>query len=136
MTGVVQHGFVEVPTDADSAWWWAAIAEDRLLLPHCDGCDRCFFPPQPTCPYCGSPAGEPVASAGTGQVYSWVVVHVALHPGFAEDVPYTIVAVELDEGVRVLGRLREELELTAGLRLEPHFYDAGGRRMLGFQPAS
>jgi uncharacterized protein len=134
VSGTVQKGFVDVPVDADSAWWWAALAEDRLMLPRCDRCERCFFPPQPTCPYCGSSSWQAIESAGTGQVYSWVVIHTALNPAFAGDVPYTIVAVELDEGVRVLGRLREEIELAAGMRLEPYFYEAGGRKMLGFQP--
>jgi uncharacterized protein len=135
MSDRVQTGFIEVPPDADSRWWWDALDAGRVMLPRCGACERYFFPPQPTCPYCSSSTWQAVESRGLGQVYSWVVIHVALDPAFADDVPYTILAVELDEGVRMFGRLREETTVDAGMRTEPYFYHAGGRTMLGFQPA-
>jgi uncharacterized protein len=134
MSEAVQHGFIDVPVDVDSRWWWDGLAENRLLLPRCETCGRHFFPPQPTCPHCGSDDWQPVESSGRAVVYSWVVVHLPLHPAFAEDVPYTIVAAEVDEGVRIFGRLRGGDTMVApGAPLAACFYEAGGRTMLGFE---
>ena len=38
---------------------------------------------------------------GQGKVYCWTVVHQALDPAFAGDVPYAAAIVELDEGPRL-----------------------------------
>jgi uncharacterized OB-fold protein len=45
------------------------------------------------------------------------VTHQAVHPAYADDVPYALIVVEMDEGVRMVSSLRElapadlELEL-------------------------
>jgi uncharacterized protein len=134
MNKTLQHGFVDIPVDDDSRWWWEAIAEERLLLPHCEACGRHFFPPQPTCPHCGSDRWHPHESSGRAIVYSWIVVHIPLHPAFKDDAPYTIVAAELEEGVRIFGRLKGDgADVAPGAPLSPYFYEAGGRTMLGFE---
>lgn len=97
-------GVIAPDVDGDSAWWWEALAEGRLLLPRCEGCAACFFPPLESCPRCGGRDIAGVESSGRGAVYSWVVVHIALDPAFAADVPYTVVAVDLEEGPRLFGR--------------------------------
>jgi uncharacterized protein len=48
-----------------------------------------------------------VEATGNGRVYSWVTARVAMTTASAADVPYAVAVVELDEGCRVLGRLRE-----------------------------
>ena len=137
MNESLQHGFLDIPSDHDGAWWWDALGQQQLLIPVCETCGRHFFPPQPTCPHCGSDQWHPVRSTGTGKVYSWIVIHLALHPAFADDVPYTIVAAELDEGVRLFGRLKPKPghEIAADDRLEPYFYKVGDRSLLGFKLA-
>ena len=47
-----------------------------------------------------------VEASGRGRVYSWTVAHHAYHPGFKAEVPYVLLTVDLDEGVRALGRLK------------------------------
>jgi uncharacterized OB-fold protein len=73
----------------------------------------------PSCPHCGAAgAGTPIPASGLGHVYSWVVIRIALDPAFANEVPYGIVAVDLEEGPRVFGRLvGDEHLLAAGLRV-------------------
>jgi uncharacterized OB-fold protein len=67
-------------------------------------------------------------------VYSWIVVHVPLHESFESEVPYTILAVDLDEGVRLLGRLKDDgTEVAAGARLSACFYEVRGRKLLAFE---
>ena len=38
---------------------------------------------------------------GTGRVFTWTVTHRPTDPAFADELPYAIVVVELDEGPRV-----------------------------------
>lgn len=84
--------------DADSAPFWEAADRRRLALQGCRACGRPVHPPGPGCPRCGSAdlewaeLPEPV----TGTVYSYVVVHRAFSPSFAEAVPYVVGLVDLD----------------------------------------
>jgi uncharacterized OB-fold protein len=105
--------------DRDSRWWHEALDRGELMLPQCASCAQFRFPPMPSCPHCGAAgAGTPVRASGLGYVYSWVVIRMALDPAFAGEVPYGIVAVDLEEGPRVFGRFvgNEDL-LAADLRV-------------------
>jgi uncharacterized OB-fold protein len=63
--------------------------------------------------------------SGLGRVYSWVVVHQASLPGFAEAVPYVVAAIELDEqvGLRLIARMIgcEPSEVRADMRVRVEF---------------
>jgi uncharacterized protein len=126
-------GVIRPEVDADSAWWWEALAAGRLLLPRCERCATCFFPPMATCPHCGSTALTRLEATGRGMVYSWVVVHIALDPAFAGDVPYTVVAADLEEGPRLFGRLRDDRPATAGAPVETVVDLVEGIPVLGFR---
>jgi uncharacterized OB-fold protein len=92
--------------DPDSQFYRDGLAAGRLLLQRCAACDRPRFPALVACPYCGARDASVVEAAGTGRVYSWVTARVAVTAD-AADVPYAVAVVQLDEGCRVLGRLRE-----------------------------
>jgi uncharacterized OB-fold protein len=51
------------------------------------------------------------------------VSHQALHPGFADEVPYAVLVVEMDEGVRIVSGLRDMAPagLYLGLPVEVEF---------------
>jgi uncharacterized OB-fold protein len=129
---IEQHGFLSPPLDEDSRPWWQALAEGRLILPRCLSCGRCWFPPSPGCPNCGGERFEWIAASGRGSIYSWVVIGRALHRAFEADVPYTIVAVDLDEGARIFGRLSRDAEPAAGARVRAEIYKVEGQALLGF----
>jgi uncharacterized protein len=121
--------------DPDSMPFWTALADGRLLLPHCERCQRSFFPPMPSCPRCGSIAIELRVSMGEGQIYSWVTVHMALDPQFADEVPYSVVAVDLADGGRMLGRfLGDRSELIARQHVRLTTYTARNLSLPGFVP--
>jgi uncharacterized OB-fold protein len=63
--------------------------------------------------------------SGRGAVFSFAVMHQAVHPGFAAEVPYPIVVVELEEGVRLLSNLVDcpLAEVRIGLPVEVVFED-------------
>lgn len=95
--------------DAISAGFWQAAARHQLAMARCGRCGTLAYPPGPVCCACGS--AEPdfrfIPVSGKGRIRSWTVVRQALLPGFADQVPYVVVDVELDEQarLRVVGRL-------------------------------
>jgi hypothetical protein len=93
--------------DADSAGFWAAIAEGRIALCHCPACGNWLARPLERCDRCGEPT-EFADAAGPGTIYSYIVVHAPSVPAFAHLVPYVVALVELDEGPRLPGLLLGE----------------------------
>lgn len=67
---------------------------------------RYHFPVAPVCPYTGADDVEEVALSSTGTLWSWTAVS-APPPGYEGEVPYGLGVVELDGGLRVVGRLTE-----------------------------
>lgn len=83
-----------------------AVATGLLHLQKCSDCGAFRHPPRYYCPQCFSPAWDMVASAGTGTVYTFTVTHRSFDPGWAAETPHVTVAVELDEGPRVIAALQ------------------------------
>ena len=86
----------------ESMPYWEAAKEHRLALPRCDDCEQFWFPPSRTCPHCLSMNFAFKTVSGRGKVFSFVTFHRVYRPAFAEDVPYVVALVELDEGPRLL----------------------------------
>ncbi len=89
------------------AEFYAHCASGRLCLQRCRACGSWRHLPRPMCAGCGSPDWEWRASSGRGRIYSWTVTHRAPHPAFAAETPYVVAVVELEEGVRLVSRLRD-----------------------------
>jgi uncharacterized OB-fold protein len=73
---------------------------------------------------------EWVPSTGKGTIHSWVTYHEAPHPGFK--VPYSVVLVELEEGVRMVSNLVDVKpeEIVMGLPVEVVFESVTGEMVL------
>ena len=85
----------------DNEPFYKALREGRFVLPTCLDCGKPHLPPGPVCPFCFGERLEWRAASGRGRISSWTVVHKAWFPAFAEDIPYNVVQVELDEGPRL-----------------------------------
>ncbi|MFJ4977598.1 Zn-ribbon domain-containing OB-fold protein [Streptomyces coeruleorubidus] len=94
-------------TDTDGAPFWEYAARGELRVQACSGCGELRFPPRPCCPHCQSFEAEWRRVSGRGRLWSYVVPHPPLLPGYAELVPYNVVVVELDEAprIRLVGNL-------------------------------
>jgi len=90
----------------ETAAFWAAAAEGRLVIERCTACGAESFPPRGVCRACRGREMLPAEVTGPGRVYSCTVNYQRWLPDLA--VPYAIVLVEFDDhpGVRVTGRLR------------------------------
>ncbi len=128
-----QRGFIAPQLDPESTPWWEALRAGSFTVPEC-AIGHTWFPAAPACPHCGDTRTALRPVSGRGSVYSWVVTRRALSPAFAEDVPYTVVAVDLDEGPRVIARLiGDDGSVTAGMAVRATVYEVSGQPLLGFQ---
>lgn len=119
--------------DQDTSFYWEGLMEHHILLQECTACARRRFPPMPCCPYCGAVDSQ-LREATSGSVYSWVTVHRAFDPAFADQVPYTLSAINLDGGGRIVGRFRPFDQIRPGIRVLPHFVDHQTWTELEFVP--
>ena len=64
-----------------------------------------------------------IDATGHGTVHSWTVTHHAFHPGFCDELPYTIATVDLAEGVRLAAQLHDcrAEDLRIGLPVRVRF---------------
>jgi uncharacterized OB-fold protein len=95
------------PQESVEEPFWRGLLDGKVLLQHCDACDRWIWAPSWVCPSCFrfDPPWRPVDP--TGFVYSYTTTHHVFPASeeFKGSLPYTTALVEL-----------------------PH---AGGRRLLG-----
>ena len=80
--------------------FWEGAARGALLLPHCEGCARIGWYPD-RCLDCGSGDYLWREVAGTGRLFTWVVVRHAFLPQFRGEVPFTSALVSMDVDPRV-----------------------------------
>jgi uncharacterized OB-fold protein len=122
--------------DADSEFYWAGLATHRLLLQSCNRCSQPWFPPMPTCPECGNRDWSIDQVNPTGTIYSSVRTFVDFDGlTHAKDLPFVVLAVDLESGPRIFGRLLDlSMEpVQMGRRVRGVFYDNQGVTQLGFK---
>lgn len=98
--------------DEVSAPFWEGCAAGELRVQACGACGRRRFPPRHRCQACLSPDVRWGAVSGRGTIWSWVVAHPPLLPAYAEQAPYNVVVVALEEdpSLRLVGNVVEAPE--------------------------
>jgi len=114
------------PLPADDplfAPFWENAAAGRLAVQRCRSCGDRHFPPGPVCPVCLSEDQDWQAVGGGASLVSWVRFHRAYWDGFAQDVPYDVCLVRLDEGPLLVSNFAGPTPdgLREGLRLRVVF---------------
>jgi uncharacterized OB-fold protein len=119
---------VPIP-DRDSAPFWDGVRAGELRLQRCVDCSAWRWPARAICNRCHSFQAEWVVVSGLGTVISWIRTHQAFMRAFADDVPYAVIQVQLDEqdDIQLIGRLADPaLEPVIGLRVRAAFEPADG----------
>src|SRR5205823_5561849 len=108
-----------------SGEFYGWLRKHELRFQRCLDCDRWRHVPRALCPSCQSSSWEWARSSGRGRVFAWCTVRRGLHPAFADDVPFTPVVVEVDEGPRMVTWVVDipPDELEAGLPVRVVFDD-------------
>jgi uncharacterized OB-fold protein len=115
----MQTPFIAITT-ADAQPYWDGLQSGRLLLQRCAGCGTFRHYPRPMCPACHAMEVDWVEVDGQGTVHSWTVPHRSALPAFAAVQPFTLLTVDLPQGVRLLGMLRgsdQGLAIGAAVRM-------------------
>lgn len=110
----------------DSAAFWDAADESRLVAQRCALCGRLRHPPRPMCPECRSLDVEVVELAGRGVVYSYALLHHPQHPAF--EYPVLAALIDLDEGIRIVSNVVgvEPDQIRIGDRVQVEFVTTDG----------
>ncbi len=106
-----------------SAPFWEGCKRGELLVQKCQDCQAFNFYPKLYCAECLSSNLEWVRACGKGKVYSYMTVYAFQPSEFAEDVPYVVAIVELDEGVRMMSNVIgcQPEEVRCDIRVEVVF---------------
>lgn len=110
--------------DPDTAPFWAAARQHRLVVQLCRECHQLRFPPGPFCPSCRCTDFDWPEVSGRARVWSFVVPHAPTLPPFSDFTPFIVAVVTLAEGahLRMVGNILNssdaELNSVAASSLE------------------
>ena len=118
MPGTIPASMIK--QDSDSRPYWEGLAQGELRIQRCKVCSKAVFYPRSICPHCHADSLSWIVASGKGTIYSYTVVHQAFGP-FAEDAPFVIAIVELEEGARMMSRIvdatRESVVVGAAVKV-------------------
>jgi uncharacterized OB-fold protein len=95
MPNVTERAYPAISTNPEIERYWQEARAGRLLIKHCNGCNKPHFYPRSICPRCMSDATEWRAASGKGTIYSYSAMRRSKEP-------YVIAFVTLEEGVRMM----------------------------------
>jgi uncharacterized OB-fold protein len=124
----------------ETQFFWDKVNEDELWVQRCIDCGgKPYFYPRFFCPTCLSTNVEWFRTSGKGKLHTYMINHRP-PPAFADEGPYAIAVVELDEGVKMMTNIHG-IEITPGnlvldMPLEVVFEEiAPGRKVPYWKPA-
>jgi uncharacterized OB-fold protein len=85
--------------------YFEGTAQGELRIRHCRSCDSLFRFAHAWCPQCWSADLDFKVASGRGRIETFTVVHQAPYPSFEDRIPYVIVLIELEEGVRIMSNI-------------------------------
>jgi uncharacterized OB-fold protein len=134
-----ERGVVPVPEpDELTEPYWQAAERSELRLMGCMNCRQLRHPPSETCPYCGSRETVWERVSGYGTVYSFIIDHRLMVPGFDE--PYVVAQVNPSEAehdtVRIVANIKgcDPSAVYIGMPVEVFFEQRGTVRLPQFRP--
>jgi uncharacterized OB-fold protein len=119
--------------DGPDAPFWQALRRREVQVQRCGDCGTHRFPAARYCAQCRSEESAWVAVAPRGTLETWCVFH---RPYFEDlPVPYTVIQVRLDCGVRLFSNPADRSALRTGMPLEAVFEDVTDAvTLLKFKP--
>jgi uncharacterized OB-fold protein len=114
-------------TDPLSAPFWEAARKGRLVIQRCASCGALRWPPLVGCPECRGRDTTWDEVDPNGTIWSFVVYHRAFAAELKNEIPYTVVMVELDDGPYLVGRLVDgDIPPSIGDRVTAEFTEIDG----------
>jgi uncharacterized OB-fold protein len=117
-------------TAANRSFWEGADV-GTLRIQRCTTCGVHRFPDGVTCSSCLSTGVEWVDASGRATLWSWTRMHQVYFPAFADEVPYLVVFVQLEEGPFMISTLVDAPgQLAVDLPLQVMFEPVGDARSI------
>lgn len=119
--------------------FWEACKREELLIQRCVSCGEYQFYPRGICANCWTTGISWVRASGKGTVWAFTVTYQNRTPGFAEEVPYVLALVELEEGVKMFTNIVQcsAGDVRIGMPVEVTFAQATDQISVPFfKPAS
>ncbi len=112
--------------------FWDAAKRHELQIQRCHACGTSIFYPREACPECLAADLIWIPVAGRGRLYSYTIAQAPTHPAFADDVPYVIAIVELEEGPHITTNLVgcQPDQVTIGMPVVASFEDVSAEMTL------
>jgi uncharacterized OB-fold protein len=109
-----------------SRFWRKIPHRYNLIGTHCTTCGVYYFPPRQMCPNCRRDGNiESYQFEGKGEVITYTVIHSAAK-GYANQVPYNLAIIKLDEGPSLTGQvICQPGEIEIGTRVRSVFRKLG-----------
>jgi uncharacterized protein len=127
----------KVEPSLETQEFWDATARGELLLRKCDDCSSIIWYPRAFCPACSSQNTSWITSSGRGTIYAFSITRKGAG-AWAENGPYVIAYIELEEGPRVLSNVVgcSVDRVSIGMPVSVVFDDTGeGMSIYRFAPA-
>ena len=133
-------GMIPPPVSLDTAAFWDAAKEHRLVVQFCNDCERFQHPPGPVCHRCRGANLIWRDVEGSGTVYSYTWVHKAFVPALSERLPYAVAVIELPgaENTRFVSNVVDVTpeRLQIGLPVELVWDDYAEHSVPRFRPVT
>jgi len=117
------------PLPEEDKWsgpFFEAARDEKLVAQRCAATGKFFFPPAPVSPFTRDTNWSWAELSGRGTIASFVIMHQKYFPGFGDEVPYPVIEVELEEGVRLISNIVElgDRSLEVGMPVRVVFQKA------------
>ncbi len=98
------------------------LKEEKLMAAKCKQCETLYLPPRPMCSSCYSKNFEWTQLDTKGYLVTYTIIYVASEQ-FQKDTPYAYGIVELKNGLRIPGIIKqiEHEKLKVGIELKLDF---------------
>ncbi|MGE0385358.1 MAG: Zn-ribbon domain-containing OB-fold protein [Gammaproteobacteria bacterium] len=117
--------------EPETAPFWEAAREHRLVMQRCTDCGTYRYPPELGCYQCGSTKSQWQEVSGNATLQTWTVLHPPVLPWFKDRTPFPVAVVELAEGPRMATNLVDipVEEYRVGMPLRVEFEDVRGEEV-------
>jgi len=108
--------------DRSQRRFFEAAARGELVYQRCPACDHAQFYPRAVCTACGADP-EWATASGRGSVHTFTIVRQNFMKPFADELPYVVAMIELEEGVRMMTNVTgcDPETVAIGMRVRADF---------------
>jgi uncharacterized OB-fold protein len=96
------------------------LAEGKVMATRCKGCGTRSFPPRVDCSNCLASEVDWFEVKGPARLLTYTISNYG-PTGFEDDVPYALAVAQLDEELKIFGRLSKDIkaeEIKIGMELK------------------